>query len=109
HSERLGEVIVCTAFETDDFVRFLAARGEHQDWNVGIFGVASDRLTDGDAVEAGEHDVEDDKIEGPGARQLQSRFAIAALNALIIFEAEMQTDELADVGLVFNDEDRRAR
>src|SRR4030095_13694589 len=57
YPERLGEVIVCAAFETDDLVRLLATRGQHQHGYVGIFGVAADGLADGDAVEAREHHI----------------------------------------------------
>src|SRR5262245_13254136 len=103
--ERLGEVIVCAAFEPDYLVRLFAARGEHQDRHIGIFGVAADRLADGDTVEAGEHHVEDDEIEVPASRQLQRALAISALNAIVVLEAEMQTDELADVRFVFDHED----
>jgi hypothetical protein len=45
----------------------------------------------------------------PAARQLQRVFAVAGLDALIVLEAQVQTDQLADVRFVFDNEDGRAR
>jgi hypothetical protein len=45
----------------------------------------------------------------PTPRQFQRVLSIAALNAFIVFEAEMQTDELTYIWLIFDDEDGGAR
>ncbi len=45
----------------------------------------------------------------PGARELQCGLAVSARDAVVVFEAEVQTDELADVLLVFDNENSRAR
>ena len=109
HAKRLGQVVVGAAFQADHFVRLLAARGQHQHRHVGIFRFATDRAADGHAVQSRQHDVEDDEIEVAAARQLQRAFAVAALDALVVLQSQVQTDELADVRFVFDDQDGGTR
>src|SRR5262245_36646675 len=58
--ERLRQVVVRAELETDDAVRGLAARGQHQDRDV---GGSPDLAAHGEAVPVGQHEVEDERVE----------------------------------------------
>jgi len=76
--EWLGEVVVCTAFEAVDAVFGSASCGEHEDWR----GVEmTDLFEYFKAIDAGEHDVEDDESE-----------VVLASHAKTIFAAERGSD-----------------
>ena len=67
--------------------------------------VAADRAADRDAVDAGQHQVEDDQVERLGAGARERLLAVADRLDLEALEAEVQHDQLADVRFVFDDED----
>ena len=58
--EGLGEIVVGADLESDDAVRVLAARGQHQDRRL---RAGADRATDLEAVDIGQHHVENDGVE----------------------------------------------
>jgi len=62
HRERLGEVVVGAGFEALDALADLAAGGEDED--AGGTGGGAKAGEDGEAVEDGEAEVEDDEIGG---------------------------------------------
>src|SRR5205807_6132377 len=57
--------------------------------------------------ETGNHHVEHEKVEAFVLRALERLFPIPEPLARVPFEAEMQTHQLADIRLVFDDEDPR--
>ena len=105
HAERLGQVIVGAALEAVDLVGLLAARRQHQDRHVLQVRLAPDCAAHGDAVEPGQHHVEDDQIE-----RLRPRLAAALRcrppdeHGREPFEPEVEQDQLADVRIVFDDQ-----
>ena len=98
-----GQVVVCAAFEADDFVGLLFSRRQHQDRHVMIDAAVPHGTAQRQTVEAGDHDVEDEQVEAVlfGARQ--GALPVADGLTGVALMPEMKTDELADVGLVFND------
>ena len=104
HAERLGQVVVGAALETDHFVRLFVPRRQHQDRHVAVHRAAAHRAAQRDAVEPGQHNVEHEQIEANGFRALERRRAVGRAFARVALEPEVQADELADVRLVFDDE-----
>ena len=62
--KRFREIVVGTDFEADDAVGLVAPRGEHED---GDGGFLADTFEDLEAVHAGEHNVEDQRVPRRGA------------------------------------------
>ena len=58
--ERLGQIVVGADLKADDPIRFLAARGQHQDWRL---RARPDIAADFEAIEIGQHHVENDGVE----------------------------------------------
>ena len=59
--EGLGEIVVGAELEADDAVHRLAARGQHQDRHVAGAAQAAAEI---EPVGIGQHEVEDDRVEG---------------------------------------------
>ena len=78
HLERLDQVVVGAQLEADDLVDDLAPRGQHQDRR--LHALLAKRAADVEAVAAREHHVEQDHVEGAGARGLERRARIVALS-----------------------------
>src|SRR5260370_40789008 len=57
--KRVGQIVVGTHFEPDDSIRYVAARGEHDDRDPAAL---ADLATDGEAVHVGKHHVENQDI-----------------------------------------------
>src|SRR6185503_383715 len=104
-AERLGQVIIGAALEADDLVRFLPARGQQQDRNIRIHAAVANGAAQRYAVEARQHDVEHEQIERLGLGQPQRLASVSTRLARIALEPEVQADEIANVRLVFDDED----
>jgi len=79
--ERLRQVIVGADLEADDPVRVVAARGQHEDRHLRTH---PDPAADFEAVDVGQHDVQDDGVE---ARAGDRRQAVEAGRAAIHREA----------------------
>ena len=71
--------------------------------------LAPDRAADRDAVEPRQHQVEHDQVERLRARVAQRLVAVADRDGRQPLEPQVQRDEVADVRLVLDDEDARAR
>ena len=59
-TEGFGQIVVGADLQSDDAIHLLAARGQHQDRRL---GARADRAADLEAVDVGQHDVEDDGVE----------------------------------------------
>jgi len=100
--ERLRHVVVGADLEPDDLVDVLVARGQHQDRDVGALAQAPADL---DAVDVGQHQVEDDQRRllrlgcGQCVRAVLGR---AHLEARVL---EVERHEGSDRLLVLDDED----
>ena len=103
-AERLGQVVVGAALETDDGVGLLAAGGQHQHRGVDVGPAAPQRLAHGDAVHAGQHQVEHHQVEAGRGQPGEGLAAVAHVHRLQPFEAEVQPDQLTDVRVVLDDQ-----
>ena len=104
HAERLRQVVVGAAVEAHHLVGFFAPRGQHQDWRVAIRPVPANRAGDGDAVDARQHQIQNDEVEAFLACNHHRFLAVGHRHALISFDAQVQAHEVADVLLVFDDQ-----
>ena len=102
-AERLGHVVVGAELEADERVRLVAARGEHHD---------RDRrgrpqpTRDVEPVEARQPEVEDDEVGMVPSRGLEGGRTVAGDEHLEARPLEVVADELHDLGLVVDDQDR---
>lgn len=97
-----GEVIVGADFEADDAIGFIAAGGEHEDGDVGM---AADLLERFEAVETGEHDIEDDGVPGFAGGGGDAGGAVVDGFHLVAHGAEVIGEQAAEFTVVIDQED----
>jgi hypothetical protein len=97
-----GEVIVSPDFEADDAIGFIAAGGEHEDGDV---GVPADLLERFEAVEAGEHDIEDHGVPGFAGGGGDAGGAVMDGFHLVAHGAEVIGEQAAEFTVVIDQED----
>ena len=102
--ERLGDVVVAAGAQPAHALQLGAAGGEDEHRNVAEIADALERLP---AVELGHRDVEDDEIGAMGMEGTQPGPAVAGHRDLVSGPHEQNADQLADVRLVVDDENRR--
>jgi hypothetical protein len=102
--EGFGQVIVGAEFETFDFVAVVVEGGEHDDGDV---GGGTEAAADAAAVETGEHEVEDDEVDGGGVcfEGVEGGGAVVDDPDVVSIAAEIELDEFGDGAVVFDDED----
>src|SRR5690606_31106787 len=102
HREGLGQVVVGADLQPDDTVHLVVARGEHQDRH----GTgASDVSADIEAVDGGEHDVEDDQVGRVGGRLGDGGLAVGDGAYLVTRLLEVVRDRRANTRFILDDED----
>ena len=104
--ERLGDVVVGAQLEPDDRVDVLGARGQHDDRRLAATADLAAHLP---AVQLGEHQVEDDErwvVPLVEDERLATFARGQHLEALLL---EVEADEIDDVALVVDDQDRLHR
>ena len=104
NAERLGEVIVGAAFEAEHLVALFATRRQHQDRHILVRALAPHRAADRNAIDARQHQVENDQIEGLGTGADERLLAVGHRLDLEALEAEVELDQLANVRFVFDDQ-----
>ena len=105
HAERLGQVVVGAELEAEDAVELGRLRGQHQDRRRAA--ARAQRLRHLETVEAGHHQVEDEQVGRPLALPGERRGAVADRVHVVARALQVHHQQVADVGLVFGDEDRR--
>jgi len=98
----LRQVVVGTEFEADDAVHLLATAGEHHD---GHFGLRADAAEDLKAIAARHHDIEDDRRPRLRSGTLSSMLAIVLHFDPEAHGLEVIGHELAELGVVVDDEE----
>ena len=104
-AEGLGDVIVGAEIEAADDVFLLALCGEHEDGHGEFF--RADGAADFKAVEAREHDIEDDEVRGAVEGGIEALLAVAGGADLVAEGGEVVLEGAEDGGVVFDDEDGR--
>ena len=106
-AERLGDVVVAAERQAGDLVLQGVAGGEEQRGRVDAVGAQPAQHAE--AVHAGHHDVEDDRV-GPHFTGLVERGgAVGGGVDLEALELQAHREQLDDVGLVVDDEDSGLR
>src|SRR5262245_3409981 len=104
--ERLGDVVVGPELETEDAIDLLGPRGQHDDREGTGGGVGTQPPADFEPVGSGQHEIEQDERRAL-ARDLPERrlppVRLADGKALAL---EVEADQLADVPLVLDHQDR---
>ena len=101
-AERLDDVVVGADLETGDPVLLLAARGEHDDGQVGALGPQPS--ADLEAVDAGQHEVEDDEVGRRGRRDREGGQAVGRVRGLEPVATQVAEDDLGHGEVVVDDE-----
>jgi len=103
--ERLGHVVVGARLETSHHVVGVAARGDHDD---GHAALGANLTTQLEAVDAGEHDVDQHHV---GRVRGKERHGVLAGRGLVdgpAFVFERQTHRRADALVIFDGKNARA-
>ena len=104
HAERLGEVVISAALQSQYLVALFAPRRQHQHRDILVGPAPANRADDGDAVHAGEHQVEDDQVVRRRAQPIQGLAPIRDGRGLQALETEVERNQIPDVSVVFDDE-----
>ena len=107
-AERLGDVVVGPELETHDAVSLFTFRGEHDDGYGCRGSVTAQRAAHFEATEPGQHQIEKDEIDGVPARVRERFVACPDDVAVPAGLAQIVTDQIGDVAIVFGDQDTHA-
>lgn len=99
--ERFGKVVVGAKLQTEDTVRGVSLRGEHDDGNAVAL---ADELEHFDSAEAGKHDIENDEVDVVFKGALGTELTIEAALDGEAFGREEFGEHLAQLGIVVDDE-----
>ena len=103
-AERLGDVVVRPELEADDAIGFLRARGQHDDRDRARLHVGADRAADFEAIDVGQHQVEDEQV---GWARRDRRQGFTSRGDHLRREARLAQiagDEIGNIPVVFHDE-----
>ena len=104
-AERLGDVVVGTELQSRHYVGLLASSRDHDDGDRSRTVVRLQAPTNLEAIEARQHQIEDDEIWMLAQRRCKSFFPRAGTHWVEAFLGEVVADQLRDVFFVFDDED----
>ena len=104
--EGLGEVVVGPQVEALHAVVHLVAGGEHDHGHAGDLAQPAAKL---EAVDAGQHEVEDDEVWRLGKGHAQARLAVPGALGVEALVAEAQGEKIDDAGFVVDYQKARAR
>jgi hypothetical protein len=99
--EGFDEVVVGAAVEAVDAVVDVAFGGEEEDGEV--FSAFAEFAAEGEAVEAGHHDIQEDEVEGLGAGEFDAGGAVDGCEGAVAFGFEGFDEGDAHGGFVFDD------
>lgn len=102
-----GEVVVGAEVHALAEVVLSGFGGEEEEGDGGEGGVGAEGAEDAVAVEAGHHDVAEDEFGWGGEGGANAGFPVGAEFDEVAFEFEEFAEILADIGIVFDDEDAR--
>jgi len=100
--EGLREVIVGTELEPNYLVELGIARREHQDGHIALLPDAAAHL---EAVEIGQHDVEEHDVRPALMERLEAAFAVLSRENLEAFLAQRVTERVTQIRVVVDEND----
>jgi hypothetical protein len=103
HGKRLGQVIVGPQFQAENPVHFAGAGAGDDDRRVARHGTGAP--ADFQAVDAGQHQVEDQRIPTALLQQAHAFVAVGAVHHLELLIAQVQADQVGDMQIVLDHED----
>mmetsp|Transcript_21671 Transcript_21671/g.84405 ORF Transcript_21671/g.84405 Transcript_21671/m.84405 type:complete len:428 (+) Transcript_21671:1981-3264(+) len=101
--EGLGEIVVRADLQADDAVHVLDLGGQHDDGRAVVGGAQP--AADGQAVFAGQHQVQHDQVHRLAGELLVQGPAVLGQQHLEAFLGEVAPQQVADAGVVVDDED----
>lgn len=101
-SERFREVIVGADLETNHPIGLVPFCGQHHNGDVRAEAEAPEHL---EAVDAGEHDVEDHGVDRLGGKPGEPRFAVGRCDDDDAVPREVLLDEGAETDVIVNQQD----
>ena len=98
--EGFGQVVVGADLKPDDAIHVVPARGQHQDGHLRAGAHAAAHLQ---AIDAGQHHIQDDRVVvGPALRQ-QPRLAVATDVDLVAARAQIVAEHFHEAGVVVDE------
>ncbi len=87
--ERFGHIVVRAVFEPQNFIHVFALGGEHDNRHIGLL---ADPLADLNAVQFGQHHIQQDKVNGIALKDLERLLAVRRGQDLIplLLQGEFQ-------------------
>jgi hypothetical protein len=107
--EGLGDVVVGAGFEATHLLFLFGEGGEHDHGNVAQRFVAAQAAQQVDAALVGQHPVQQDEVGAPLAQPVLRLAAVPRVDHLHPRPGEGEAHQVADGGLVFDEEDGRHR
>jgi len=109
-AERLGEVIIGAALESENQISFLPPGGQHENRHIRIAGVVvANGAAHTDAVEARQQEIQDNQIEMFSAREPEPGFPVRNGHTLVPRRPKLKANQLSDHSLVIDDQHPPAR
>ena len=100
--ERFDDVIVCSKFQSQDFVKGFSLGGKHNDRYVGGVTDLTAYLV---SVNARKHEIQKDQIRVKNMELLQGFLAVIYDLSLKAFFCEIESNQLCNVVVIVNNED----
>ena len=98
----LDHIVVGPQLQAQHLVEHLALGGEHDDGAGGLFPDLPAHLP---AVQAGQHDVQQQQVRAEGVEHFQGRLAVIGDGRLIALFFDVKPQKLADIGIVIHNQD----
>ncbi|CAI9009246.1 hypothetical protein EMIT0158MI4_80024 [Burkholderia ambifaria] len=103
HRERFRQIVVGAELEAEDPVHLARARAGNDDRRVARHRAGAP--ADFQPVDAGQHQVEDQRVPVALLEQAQAFRAVRAVHDFVALVAQVQAQHVGDVGVVFDDQD----
>ena len=98
-AERLCQIVVSAHLETEDTIKFVAFRGEHDNWYISR---GSEIATKGEPVLSWQHEIENDKVDAAFDELPTHLSSIRCCADAISFFGEQPGDQISNILMVIN-------
>ena len=105
-TERLRDIVVRSQFEAGDDIGLFAACGDHDDRNLGRIGRPPKAAADLQAVDAGKHQIEQQRSRHLAAGQVEAALTVRGCAHRKPGLFEVVANQFGNILFVFDDDDR---